>query len=174
MKLAANNRVGKPDPLLFRLKYCAPYLAKKPAIPEEIAKLSPTYVKVLEQSHAAEHWRLDQIAGVGYRKALEFLIKDYAVHCNKAKKKRIQSAFLGQCINDFVSDHNVQECAKRAVWLGNDETHYMRRWKNKDIEDLKILLHLTEAWIYNELLTKKYIKSMTPRPRRNGKSAKPS
>lgn len=49
----------------------------------------------------------------------------------------------------------------RAVWLGNDETHYVRKWEEKDVNDLKLLVRLTVNWIDNVLLTKKYIADMS-------------
>ena len=45
-------------------------------------------------------------------------------------------------------------------WLGNDETHYVRKWEEKDIRDLKILIRLTESWIQNSILTDKYLREM--------------
>lgn len=50
--------------------------------------------------------------------------------------------------------------ARRTAWLGNDETHYVRLWSGKDLEDLKALLALTVSWVNTHLLTKKYLKEM--------------
>jgi hypothetical protein len=61
----------------------------------------------------------------------------------------------------FVEDANVKECARRAAWLGNDETHYERRWTDKDVTDLKRLITLSANWIENVLLTRKYVKEMS-------------
>ncbi len=47
----------------------------------------------------------------------------------------------------------LREIAKRAAWLGNDETHYVRKWEGKDLEDLKRLISLTIHWIEMEKLT---------------------
>jgi hypothetical protein len=44
--------------------------------------------------------------------------------------------------------------AKRAAWLGNDETHYIRKWEDKDLDDLKKLIKLTVLWIEMEQMTK--------------------
>lgn len=144
----------------FLLRGCGPYRPKEPDVPEEVVTLSPAYAEILKQSHAAEHFELTQICGVGYRKALEFLVKDFVIHRNPNKEEQIKKIFLGTCISDFVDDSNIKECASRAAWLGNDETHYERIWKDKDIEDLKALIKLTEAWIQSNLLTEKYLKSM--------------
>jgi hypothetical protein len=49
------------------------------------------------------------------------------------------------------------------VWLGNDETHYVRKWENKDINDLKRLIAMTVAWVEIELFTVQLEKDM-PEP----------
>jgi hypothetical protein len=99
---------------------------------------------------------LTEICGIGYRKALEFLIKDYLISNLPDEEEHIKKKLLGKCINDYVENPNIKEMAKRAVWLGNDETHYIRRWENKDINDLKILIDITVHWIEMEVLTNKY------------------
>jgi hypothetical protein len=144
----------------FKLKFAIPTSPQPREVSEEIDEISPEYKKVLAQSSSAEAYNLDQIAGMGYRKALEYLIKDYCCHKYPDQIDAIKSQFLSNCINNFVDDSNVKECSKRASWLGNDETHYVRKWENKDIKDLKKLLRLTEAWIDNNLLTEKYLADM--------------
>lgn len=67
---------------------------------------------------------------------------------------------LGHCINEFVLDENIKACAKRATWLENDETHYVKKWNDKDINDLRMLIKLTVNWIDNALTTKKYLSDM--------------
>lgn len=44
----------------------------------EIQEISPSFVKIYNQALAAEELNLSEIAGMGYRKSLEFLIKDFA------------------------------------------------------------------------------------------------
>ena len=50
--------------------------------------------------------------------------------------------------------------SRANTWLGNDETHYIRRWQDKQINDLKRLIQLTINWIHNTLLPKKYLEDM--------------
>ena len=47
----------------------------KVKLPENIEKVSPVFVEIYSQATVAESEALNQIAGVGYRKAAEFLIK---------------------------------------------------------------------------------------------------
>jgi hypothetical protein len=49
--------------------------------------------------------------------------------------------------------------------LGNDETHYVRKWADKDLNDLKNLISLTRHWIEMDQLTKDFVKDM-PEPSR--------
>jgi len=145
---------------LFQLFELTPQTITPPSIPEEVRVISPTFAEVYVQAHAAEAHKLAQIAGVGYRRALEFLVKDFCVSEEPTKKAAIEAEFLGQTIANRVKDANVKACAERAAWLGNDETHYVRKWEDKDIRDLKTLIELTMGWIRQSALTKGYLQSM--------------
>lgn len=120
---------------------------------ENINKISPNFVKIYNESHFAESHELFEICGVGYRKALEFLIKDYLIKKFQDKEDQIKRKFLGKCIEEDVEDSRVKKVAKRAVWLGNDETHYVRKWEGKNLTDLKNLITLTLHWIEMDYLT---------------------
>ncbi|EOS8006309.1 DUF4145 domain-containing protein, partial [Enterococcus hirae] len=106
-------------------------------LPENIEKVSPTFVSIYTQATKAASEKLDQIAGVGYRKSLEFLIKDYAILNNPEDKEKIEKMPLGTVIEKYLTDFpKLQKLAKAATWLGNDETHYVRKHTNKDIRDM--------------------------------------
>ena len=152
----------------YSLGDLAPIAARPADFPPTIPATSPTFVEIYNQSIEAEGAGLDQLVGIGLRKALEFLIKDYCVIEAPDQEDAIRSSTLASCISKFVTDTNVKECAKRAVWLGNDETHYVRKWESKDIRDLKVLVKLTVNWIDNALLTKRYVAEMTAGNSPNG------
>jgi hypothetical protein len=110
----------------------------KVKLPQNIEKVSPVFVEIYSQATIAEREVLDQIAGVGYRKAAEFLIKDYVISKNPSDEEHIKSIMLGQVIADYLNDFpKIQALAKSVAWIGNDETHYVRRHDGKDIDDLK-------------------------------------
>jgi hypothetical protein len=110
----------------------------KVKLPKNIEKVSPIFVEIYSQATVAESEALNQIAGVGYRKAAEFLIKDYAISKNKDDEEKIKTIMLGQVIATYLNDFpKIQALAKSVAWIGNDETHYVRRHDGKDIEDLK-------------------------------------
>ena len=103
---------------------------------------------------------LNQIAGPGYRKAFEFLIKDYAKSIAPDRAAEIEAKFAGAVVSDFVGDPRIQAVAKRSLWLGNDETHYLRKWTDHDVSDLVTLIKLTANWIEIDHLSKSYVESM--------------
>lgn len=126
------------------------------AFNESIQSISYSFVIIYNQAYAAEQQNLMEICGVGYRKALEFLIKDYAILNNPEDREKIERKLLGPCITEYVDDSRIKSVSKRAVWLGNDETHYIRKWEGKNLEDLKKLIDLTVHWIEMEILTKSF------------------
>jgi len=152
------HRIGSTT---YYLKKVWPVVPKITEFEKEIEEISPMFVETYNQSMYAEGNSLHQLTGIGLRKSLEFLIKDFLTSQNPDNEQAIKSSTLSQCINNFIDDHNLVEISKRATWLGNDETHYVRKWEDKDIKDLKILIKLTVNWIHNIILKDKYIAEMS-------------
>lgn len=125
-----------------------------------IKELSPMFCDIYNEAYAAEQMGLKQITGVGYRKALEFVIKDYIISLDTTKEEAVKKKLLGKCIDDDVTDSKIKQVAKRAAWLGNDETHYVRKWEEMDITHLKKLIDLSLHWIEAEIETKKMLDEM--------------
>jgi hypothetical protein len=117
-------------------------------LPENIDKVSSNFVEIYSQAIMAEHEKLNQIAGVGYRKSAEFLIKDYAISKSPEKEEHIKKLMLMKVINDYLDDFpKIQSLSKAVAWIGNDETHYERRHTDKDIDDLKRFIKATAQFI---------------------------
>lgn len=128
-----------------------------------ITDTSPSFVEIYNQAFAAECYNLDQIAGIGYRKALEFLIKDYLVKSNPPEEKeKIEKLQLGKCISDKIDNKQLKIAASRATWLGNDQAHYVQKFNDKDINDLKRLIRLTVHWI-SMILETEEVEQIDPR-----------
>jgi hypothetical protein len=126
------------------------------AVSADILTLSPSFARIAAQARTAEEHGLDDVAGPGYRKAFEFLIKDYAIslQADDKAKEEIKKLQLGAVIEKYLTGDKLPIVSKRAAWLGNDETHYERRWIGKDLEDLKKLIEAVEYFIAMELLVK--------------------
>ncbi|MDM5198975.1 hypothetical protein QUF79_13185 [Fictibacillus enclensis] len=67
---------------------------------------------------------------------------------------------LQQCIQKFITEPSIKLMAERATWLGNDETHYVRKWDDKDLKDLKNLIELTVYFISMSLKALRYQEEM--------------
>lgn len=118
-----------------------------------IESVSPSFVKIYNQALEAEHHNLDEIAGIGYRKALEFLIKDFLIVHDKVPENKVKPTALGNCINTMIDNPQLKIAASRATWLGNDQTHYEQKYTDNDINDLKRLITLSVHWISMICLT---------------------
>ncbi|MDF1495208.1 hypothetical protein [Caproiciproducens sp. CPB-2] len=135
-------------------------IAPNPPVPIAFSKyineISSKFVDIYNQANSAECYGLNEIAGIGYRKSIEFLVKDYLVlSCESDDEaEAIKNKALAQCISQDINNENLRIVASRAVWIGNDETHYIRKHEDKDIVDLKRLIGLTVRWIEMECMTK--------------------
>lgn len=138
----------------FELDYSEPVHFIPPDISIEIENLSPSFCEIYTQAMEADQRKLDQISGPGLRKALEFLIKDYCKNQHPADSKSIEKIQLVPCIKQYITDQPIQTLAERAVWLGNDEVHYVKKWVNKDIQDLKKFIGAIQFFITQHLQIK--------------------
>jgi len=148
------------EPSFYQLVKSEPVKPTQRSFSNEISRISPSFVSICNEALAAEEYGLLHVCGPGYRKALEYLLKDYLITLSPSDLANIKAEPLGTCIKSRVTDPKLKECAKRAAWLGNDETHYERRWMEQDLQDLKTLIELSVRWIEIQLLTNGYMTSM--------------
>lgn len=126
-----------------------------------IREISEDFVRIYNEAFSAEQMGLMEICGVGYRKALEFLIKDYvSQNLDEENKGKVRLMALAKCIEKYVDNVNVKKVAERAVWIGNDEAHYVRKWEEKDVQDLKGLIQTTIWWIEQSVKTEELLRDM--------------
>jgi hypothetical protein len=128
--------------------------------PDVISQISPDFINIYSEAQTAQDAGLSQICGMGFRKALEFLIKDYLIRKKPEAEDDIKDLLLGKCIAKYIENSKIKDIASRAAWLGNDETHYVRKWAGMDVENLKQLIKLTTFWMEAEYLTDQMIEAM--------------
>ena len=101
------------------------------------------------------------MCGPGYRKALEFLLKDYLIAKHPDEKQKIRkNTSLAKIISTYIDDERLRACAQRAAWLGNDEVHYDRQWADKDVQHLKQVINLTTRWLDQVMETEELLAEM--------------
>lgn len=129
-----------------------PDIPRPVEFPDEIQQLSPKFVKIYNQASFAESYGLDEVAGIGYRKALEFLVKDYAIHSFPDSSEEIRNQFLGKVIKNYISEPKIKILAERSAWLGNDETHYIRVFDGYDINTLRKFIDAIVTIIHTDFV----------------------
>lgn len=141
-----------------------PIISKQESFSKVINDISPEFSKIYNQGLRGESAGLNEISGFGYRKALEFLIKDYLIFKTpKDKHEKItKHPSIVNCMKDFpkIIDENILGTGKRAFWLGNDHSHYYKKHDSMTIEDLKELVKLTIHWIEQKEKSENYKKLM--------------
>lgn len=152
---------GQPSTLLRT----EPGMPEPYEVSERIQGLSPKFAPIVRQAHKADQDGLDLIAGPGYRKALEFLVKDYLINFkfkdDSGNQDLVRKSLLGVCIK-MLPGAALQKLAARCTWIGNDETHYEPKFPEYDLNDVKALLRLTVREVDNELEADEYL-SIEPR-----------
>ncbi|MFW3538225.1 hypothetical protein [Vagococcus fluvialis] len=134
-----------------RLEYIYKPILKN-ELPIEVNEKFPEFNEIYSQALQAETYGLDQIAGVGYRKSLEFLIKQYAIHTFPEDEEKIKKETLNNTImNRLGSFPKIQSLAKAATWIGNDETHFVRKHEDRDITSMKKFIKSAATFISADL-----------------------
>lgn len=98
---------------------------------------------------------MNEICGLGYRKALEFLVKDYLIKMKPNEIEKISKMPLSTAILQKIDNPKIKVLAERCAWLGNDEAHYIRKHNNYDVSNLKDFLKTMVSFIECELLVEK-------------------
>lgn len=118
---------------------------------KSLSAMSPDFVKIYNESLYAEDLGLVLICGMGYRKALEFLVKDYIIFKKPELRDIVSSKMLSACIKDHISDERLKTLAKASTWIGNDETHYIKKHEHLNYKNLKIFINAFVTFVDAEL-----------------------
>lgn len=118
---------------------------------ENIQSLSPQFVVTYNDSFHAESLGLESICGMGYRKSLEFLIKDYVISKNSSEKSKVEKLPLAKCISTYISDERLKALATASTWLGNDQTHYIQKHSVHGLKELKQFINAFVTFIDADL-----------------------
>lgn len=147
IKYAGSCTPNSSSPILKEL---IPVTPRTEPFSAGISNLSPTFVNTYNQAQFAESQGLTEICGMGYRRALEFLVKDYLIHLAPDQAETIKAQPLGASIKQINNDH-IKVLAERSTWIGNDETHYVRKHEDFDYTDMKRFITAMVRYIDSEL-----------------------
>lgn len=108
-------------------------------IPSNIKEISENFESIYTQSETAYQLNLKQIAGMGYRKSIEFLIKDFLIFLNPKDTDKILKLTLDNAISQ-IDNEKLQNLARMTNYLANDQVHIRTLHPTKDIDDLRDFL----------------------------------
>lgn len=105
-------------------------------IPPEMERHYPKFFEIYRQAHRAEENNLEQIIGMAYRKALEYLVKKYVAENSPQDERTISSEPLSKSIAR-IKYPRIKALDKVAAWIGNDETHTVKKNSDLNVADMK-------------------------------------
>ena len=109
---------------------------------EQLQDLSPRFVKMYNQALAAKDAELFDLAAIGYRAAMEFLIKDYAVKESNEDPKNLKGKSLSKVIIEYLKDVPMVKTADMVRFLGNDAAHYDLQNPELDFKAIDKYMHI--------------------------------
>lgn len=119
------------DPIIY------PSIAFTPYSNDIFEKISPRFTDMYNQALQSEFHKNIELAAVGYRSALEILIKDYAINELGLNPEEVRSKKLCSAIGTYLNQEDLVKTADVVRILGNDYTHYERKYPQHDFELLK-------------------------------------
>lgn len=135
--------------LIYHSYEAYPYIHPQINFPQDIKDLFPDFYKIYEEAATAESYNLKEICGMGYRKALEALVKQYAIELFPDEKDMIENELLMPTIKRFKSQ-KITKLATAATWLGNDHVHLITKHPEYDLEHLKSFINVLCQFIQSE------------------------
>jgi hypothetical protein len=122
-------------------------------LPDAIHEISPRFVRLYERCSIAEQQGAIELAGSGYRNAIEVLVKDFAIKELKEPEGEVSSKQLGKAIAEYLPNIKLQKSADVVRILGNDYTHYTTLYKDVSFQAFKRYIHIFITSIEAEYLT---------------------
>jgi hypothetical protein len=122
----------------------------------EINEVSKRFVTLYNQLFIAEQKDIEFILGIGYRKALEFLIKDFLIFIDPNAREKVENASLRYCIKK-IDNKSISGISDKVTWLGNEADQYTRQWDGKDVNELKKMIDVTSTYITANIQLKKHM-----------------
>lgn len=114
-----------------------PLKDKQVVIDKVLFECSPRFASLYQQSSKCYAQGLTDLAAMGFRSALECLIKDFAIKYTNAPENRVAKMSLSDVIIEFLDEKSIVNSADMVRLLGNDYTHFKRKYEEYDVETLK-------------------------------------
>lgn len=121
-------------------------------LPASVEKISERFVKLYNDSSYAESKGMYELAGTGYRNSIEVLIKDFAINELNQPREEVVKKSLFESIELYLDHKDLVTSADVVRILGNDLTHYERKYEEYDLNTLKSYLNIFINMIHTKYL----------------------
>lgn len=126
----------------------------KSTFPKEVKQISPKFIEIYEQAITAKNSDLNELVGIGLRRAFEFLITDYIKNVLLTEPKKTLEQKIEQ-----IDVRNVNVHSTLIRWVGNDTTHTKVTHPEFSVDDMIksieiVVYYLHSEYISNELAKK--------------------
>lgn len=119
-------------------------------LPVEFNLISENFVKIYNQAKTASKLGNFELACIGYRTSIEFLLKDFLIKVRKLDENKISKMKLADIISHFESQE-IYVSADVIRIFGNDKTHYIAKY-NFNIQQVELYLKFLMDNILKEYL----------------------
>lgn len=125
---------------------CIIPIANEERLPECFGLISERFVSIHQQAFRAEARDDMQLAIVGYRTALEILLKDYAIKLLHESDAEVRNKGLRKTIEDYTPQ-DVTTAADVVRIIGDDYTHYVNGHPEIAFEEFKSYYSMVLSYI---------------------------
>lgn len=99
------------------------HIVKLSDMDDVVCSISPKFYDIYQQCLTAKANGLYDLYGMGLRKAVEYLVTDFAIKMHPEENDKIRGMSLHNRIKDYISN-DVQQTLLACKLLGNNEVHY--------------------------------------------------
>ncbi len=117
-----------------------------------IEQTSPRFIETYNQALRARDNGDLNLAAIGYRTAIEILVKDYAINELQKPREEVVKKKLFPAIKEYLSKTAFVNTADVIRILGNDHTHYERKYPDLDFNLLQEYMDIFIGLIRARLL----------------------
>lgn len=129
---------------------------------ENLSSISEHFIDMYNQALESEFVGNIELAAIGYRSALEILVKDFAITELDKSPEEVVKKSLCNAIGEYLNQPDLVNTADVIRILGNDYTHYKRKYPEYDFELLKGYMEIFLKQIEVQYMIKHPPVSRTP------------
>lgn len=122
--------------------FCFPENSFIPYRNDVLSNISERFIQMYNQALNAEFNGSLDLAAIGYRSSLEILVKDYAISELGVSEDEAAKKSLCDSIGTYLKQEELVKTADVVRILGNDYTHFKRKYPEFDFTLLKYYMDI--------------------------------